>query len=148
LLEGIQFGKPIKDRTGRFLSRAAGGVLSWAGIGLLALCLWILVAAMRVAASIEPNTVLIGAALALLGTFCVVVGFRMFLNRPNEHGSVLSQAGWLILASIFAVIAIFILFGALAGTLHMLVTILGVGWASVFSLLSFLAARRINKANK
>jgi hypothetical protein len=37
----------------------------------------------------------------LLSIFCLVVGYRLALNRPNRYGSILPPTAWAVLAGIF-----------------------------------------------
>lgn len=137
----------INDPTGRFLLRTAGGVLSWVGIGLLALLIWLISAALDHPRVIDEKWIAICVALLVVGAFCALVGFRMFLNRPNKYGSVLSPIGWNILGSVFAAGALVAL-----ATLPRLPTdppesllIVAVGGLIVFSLGSFYMARETKR---
>ena len=99
----------ITDRPGLFLLRMAGGVLSWFGVGVLALLVWLVYAWLHDHRQIDPLFFLIFAVLAVIGFFCVKVGLRLFLNRPNAYYSILSPIGRGILGCLFAVFALFLL---------------------------------------
>jgi hypothetical protein len=106
--------KEITDPAGRVLLRVVGGVLSWVGVGLLILLAWLVETAIANSIDIDlVRSTLWASALLLVGALCTVVGFRMFLNRPNKHGPVLSPTTWAVFGSVFAVTSIFMLWGVL-----------------------------------
>jgi hypothetical protein len=47
---------------------------------------------------------------SLVAIFCLVVGGRMIVNRPNTHGSLLSPVGWYVLATVFLVLGAAVVF--------------------------------------
>jgi len=89
-----------------WMVRAAGVVMGAFGIALIFLCGFIVVRQFQSRSPIGREVVVFLAVLTPVAWFCSNVGWRFTLNRPNESGSVLSPVGWLVLASIFAVLAV------------------------------------------
>jgi hypothetical protein len=147
-METSSLTKNISDPSGRFLLRLAGAVLSWAGIGLLALMLWSIEAAVFGDARFGLGAGIFCATLLIVGTFCVATGFRMFLNRPNRYGSILSPRGWSILGIVFGLVGIFTVVTAFDGVFEALGPSAAVGvvapWALAYA--SFRMAKRTKTA--
>jgi ATP-dependent Clp protease adapter protein ClpS len=86
------------DRASALMARVAGGVLLAFGTGLAILAIWIVERQFTLRGSLQLTAVAIVMGFSLLMIFCFPVGYRLFLNRPNRHGSLLSPAGWIVLA--------------------------------------------------
>ena len=85
------------------LARISGAVLIMFGLGLGALgCLGLLRQVESVAAMNQMAIAFI-VVLVLLSSFCLVVGYRLALNRPNRYGSILPPSAWAALAGLFGV---------------------------------------------
>jgi hypothetical protein len=81
--------------------KIAGGVLLWFGVGAAALFAWSSYKALSLPGPVHIAVfALIGVAGAL-AVFCIAVGWRLFLNRPNRHGSALGPVAWRILGALF-----------------------------------------------
>lgn len=103
------------DRAGALMARVAGGVLLMFGTGLAILAIWIVERQFTLRGSLQMSAVAIVIGFSLLMVFCFPVGYRLFLNRPNRHGSLLSPAGWIVLAiCILSVTLLSIVYGSQA----------------------------------
>lgn len=92
-------------------AKIIGGVMLWVGVTFIGLLLWVLHAIVVLGRPLNLFVSGIASALAIVGVFCLLVGWRLFLNRPNRFGSILGPVGWRILGGMFGVffIACFIL---------------------------------------
>ena len=84
------------------MARIVGGVLSWIGVAFALLVLYFAYLTVSGGRSWDLARGLILAAFAVLSCFCLLVGFRMFVNRPNAYGSILSPTAWGALGVLFA----------------------------------------------
>jgi hypothetical protein len=85
----------------RWLVKLAGGVLSWFGVGAAAFFVWTCYKAFSLPGPVHIAVfVLIGVS-ALLAVFCLTVGWRLFMNRPNRHGSALGPLSWRVIGALF-----------------------------------------------
>src|SRR5262245_47715125 len=85
----------------RIYAKVVGGVMLWIGVAGLGLFVYF---AYKLA--VLGRTPAIGAdvfmvVLAIVGVFCVYVGWRLFFNRPNRFGSILTPLGWRALCGLF-----------------------------------------------
>jgi hypothetical protein len=84
------------------VARGTGGVLSWFGVALIGVFLWLVYVMVTESRPFSVGLVSFLTGLFVVGAFCLVVGFRMYLNRPNRYGSVLTPTGWNVLGLFFA----------------------------------------------
>ena len=85
------------------LARVAGAVLLLFGVALGALGGVGVVRRIGSLAGVDWSAIIFIAVLGLLSTFCLVVGYRLALNRPNRYGSMLPPTAWAVLAGLFGV---------------------------------------------
>ena len=90
----------------RLMPVLVGGVISWIDVALLALFIWVLWSAINRPNVVDAGVIALCAGLLIVGTFCALVGFRLFLNRPNKYGSILSPVGWRVLGALFAAVMV------------------------------------------
>ena len=138
----------ITDRPGRIMLKIAGSVLSLAGVGLLALSFALLYFAWLDDRTIDRIWLITFSICVIVGAFCTIVGFRMFLNRPNAYRSALSPAGWILLGTLFACGAILCMllgFSAKASLLDTLIVTLS---GALFAVWCFYMAERLRQRNR
>jgi hypothetical protein len=99
----------------RWLVKLAGGVLSWFGIGAAAFFAWACYKAFSLPGPVHIAVFALIGASALLAVFCITVGWRLFMNRPNRHGSALGPLSWRILGSLFGLAGLAMLGFAVLG---------------------------------
>jgi hypothetical protein len=97
------------DNTEAALARLAGVVMLAIGVGLEALCLFVLWRALA-HSPLRQAELPVFLILVALGAFCTLVGYRLAFNRPNRYQSVLPPLGWYALACGFAVLGGLLLF--------------------------------------
>ena len=131
------------------MARVVGGVLSWLGVGLLAVLAWALFNAISRPNAVDTAAIALCSGLLVVGSFCCLVGFRLFLSRPNTYGSILSPIGWRVLGSLFAIgtVAAFVLFmtGPLAKLAPIPMLVGSVGWLALLACGCFYIARRLER---
>jgi ATP-dependent Clp protease adapter protein ClpS len=94
------------DKTGAIIARFAGGVLLAFGIVLAALVIWFVVRQFAAPGAIELAVAVSVVIVFTMSAFCSLVGYRLLLNRPNRYGSLLSPAGWRVLAAFFCIVGV------------------------------------------
>ena len=87
------------------LIRFAGAALILLGLGATALALWITSFQVAEHKRLDTRFLIFVPAMALIAWFCLAVGWRLALDRPNRYGSILGPAGWRALALVSGVIA-------------------------------------------
>jgi hypothetical protein len=102
--------RDMEQRINLLFGRVAGGVLSWFGVGLTAVFLWIAYGMLVDHRALGISTLIALSALAVVAGFCLVAGFRLYLDKPNAYGSFLTPPGWMILGCVFAAMSGFLLF--------------------------------------
>jgi ATP-dependent Clp protease adapter protein ClpS len=90
------------DQSQAIVSRVAGVILLVFGFALAALLIVIL---LRNAARPGGLGVVV-AGVTAISAFCLLLGYRLALNRPNRHESLLSPTSWKVLAASFVVLAV------------------------------------------
>ena len=95
-------------------AKIVGGVLLWVAVGAFGLVLWFAYGLLAPGGQVALGAILFLLGLSAIGLFCLSVGWRLFLNRPNCYGSFLSPVGWRILGVVFAALFPLALFGFLA----------------------------------
>ena len=138
----------ITDRPGRIMLKLAGGVLSLAGVGLLALSFALLYFAWLDDRTIDRPWIIIFSICVIVGSLCTIVGFRMFLNRPNAYGSVLSPVGWILLGTLFACGAILCLLLGFSAEAFLLDTLIATLSGALFAVCCFYMAERLRHRNR
>lgn len=126
----------------RWPVRLAGGVLSWFGVGLLLLTAMGLLSMVRYPAYRDALHVALMIGGLLLGIFCGIVGFRMFLDRPNRFGSAMAPAAWRALGIVFAGLDVLIVIAFARGLPLTVDGAVALVSCACFAVLSFLAGRR------
>jgi len=94
-----------KRRVNAVFAKVIGGVMIWIGVAFVALLVWASYKVVTLDRAPEFGAVLLLGALAILAAFCSLIGWRLFLNRPNRFGSILTPLGWRILGAMFGVFA-------------------------------------------
>jgi len=129
------------------LSKVIGGVMLWIGVAFIFLFVW---AAYKLAQLDHVADfwafVLLGV-FALIATFSSLVGWRMFLNRPNRYGSILSPLGWRVLAGVFGVSGVGVLAASVAllrnddSSTFVIAAVTSIAFCAIFCHLCLMAAR-------
>jgi hypothetical protein len=89
-----------------WVAKILGGVTLWIGLAFVALLLWMLYKIASPNVRIEVWVVILLGVVAAIALFCLVVGYRLFLNRPNRYGSILGPMSWRIVGGFFGLIAV------------------------------------------
>jgi hypothetical protein len=97
-----------------WITKFVGGVLLWIALVAFAFVSWALYRFASLHLSVSTFVVVVVFIVLVIGFFCLSVGARMFLHRPNRYHSVLSPIGWRILGSLFAVSVPVVLLGLMA----------------------------------
>lgn len=126
--------------------KLAGGVLAWFGVGAAFLFFWMVYKALSLPGPVHAAVYGMLGLSALLAFFCLTVGWRLYLNRPNRHGSSLGPTGWRVLGALFGLAGVAMLgFAALLPyatvDVRSLTALSGAG-CLVFCYWSFRLARR------
>jgi hypothetical protein len=140
----------------RWQAKLAGGILLWIAVASAWLLGWMAWKLSELHRPIALGAIFFMCAIAIIGTFCLTVGWRLFLNRPNQYGSILGPNGWRALGTIFGLFAVAAfafdvlnLFAPKPGAEEMMVTIsTGVVSTAIFSVWCLLTARRITMRRK
>ena len=132
------------------LAKVIGGVMLWIGVAAFGLLVWASYKLMLLDRRPEFGAFVLLDVFAIIGTYCALVGWRLFLNRPNRFGSILGPVGWRILGGTFGLSAIaFLIFAvALLRDVNasqdiLAITVTSVASCAVFSHWCFLSARRV-----
>lgn len=138
LLQSSEFPAPP------MLVRACGFVMSALGVAIGAAGLWF-VYRLWVLDRLNPPVDLVFVAVSVtIAVFCVMVGLRLYLNRPNRYGSLMTPTGWTILGSVFNLAAVTVgLVGVVWGVYLLLLALVP---AAVLSLMCFRNASRLRAA--
>lgn len=94
------------------VARFAGFILFAFGLGLIALSAGLVVRQLEFRGNLSADVLGMIVGFTLVAVFCIPVGFRLLFNRPNRYGSILSPGGWFTLASVFAILALAMLYFA------------------------------------
>jgi len=93
-------------------AKVIGGVMLWIGVAAFGLLIWASYKLTLLDRHPELGAFVFLAVIAVVGAFCALVGWRLFLNRPNRFGSILGPVGWRILGGMFAMSTVaFLIFG-------------------------------------
>jgi len=135
-------------RVNAIFAKVIGGVLLWIGVTFIALFVWASYKISVLNRALELGAFALLVAFAILAAFCSLIGWRLFLNRPNRFGSILSPLGWRILGAMFAVFAAaFVVFWIMllrdgASTELMVTAVTSVASCAVFCYWCLSAARQ------
>jgi hypothetical protein len=88
------------------VERLAGGVLIAFGLGLSILAVWIVERQFTLQRGLQLDAVAMVLGFFLVAVFCLAVGYRLFFERPNRYGSMLSPSGWMVLAACLLAIGV------------------------------------------
>jgi hypothetical protein len=94
----------LERRANRWLAKLVGGVLLWFGVAAVGLFFWAIYKIASFGEMPDWKIYLLIAGFASIGVFCVSVGWRLFLDRPNRYGSSLSPMSWRILGTMFGLL--------------------------------------------
>lgn len=98
------------------LVRAAGFVMSAFGVVLASVDAWYLYRLWLLDRLDRPIGLAFVVVAGTIAFFCLTVGGRMYLNRPNRYGSLLTPRGWAGLGAVFQVVAALVaLIGIVSG---------------------------------
>ena len=125
------------------LARVVGGALGCFGLAGVALFAYFAYAVVGNRRLFEPGVLAFLTGLAAISWFCISVGFRLLLNRPNAYNSVLSPLGWGVLGTLFA--AGGLAFVAIGFSHSMRPLLAGITGSAVFAVACFVMRSRINK---
>jgi hypothetical protein len=98
--------EPLRG-SNQLLARLIGIVLLFFGIGCGALVVFIIERNFESLLTMERGELIILTVLAAISAFCCTIGYRMALNRPNRHGSILPPFAWAALAAVFGALGVF-----------------------------------------
>ena len=89
-----------------WMTKILGGVTLWIGVAFGALLFWLLYKLASPNVRVEVWVVVLLGVVAAIALFCLSVGYRLFLNRPNRYGSILGPMSWRIVGGFFGLIAV------------------------------------------
>ena len=117
------------DETSKVIARLAGAVLFGFGLALAGFCVFAVERLLTIDRAFDAKPYYVVCGIALIGFFCVLVGYRLALNRPNRYQSILPPLGWYALTACFIAAG-----GALSiATLHMRINLpVAAGLAATF----------------
>jgi hypothetical protein len=76
------------------LTRISGAILTLFGVGILAMTILFATRMVELYPRLDHRGPIIVLGLAALAVFCLTLGYRLLLNRPNRYGSLLSPGTW------------------------------------------------------
>ena len=133
----------IDRKVDGWTTKIVGGVFLWIGVVFAGLTVW---ASYKVSLLHQPENAAaygIACGFCLIAAFCLLVGWRLFWNRPNRYGSILGPIGWGILCLFFGGAGLFLTF---AFGISKLLTDISLAWpvvaCFVFSYWCFHLARK------
>ena len=85
----------------KMAGRAVGFIAFSAGIGLFVFLVWMISKLMNLSRSPDTGALIFVGLVIPIAVFCVNVGIRMTMDRPNAYKSILSPISWAILGVIF-----------------------------------------------
>lgn len=88
-------------RVDAIFAKVIGGVLLWVGVAFSGLFVWAAHAVVILGRPLNAFALVMLGVFAVVATFSVLVGWRLFLNRPNRYGSILSPTSWRVLGTMF-----------------------------------------------
>ncbi len=86
--------------------RAVGAAILSCGVTLLVFLVWFSYRVAIVGKAFELGVLTFMGVTVSITAFCLFMGYRLSLDRPNQHGSLLSPLGWKVLGGVFALFAI------------------------------------------
>ena len=141
-------------RVSALFAKGIGVVMLAMGIALAGLFVWATYKISSLNETPDFGAFVLLAIFGVLAAFCSLVGWRLALDRPNRFGSILSPAGWRLLAGIFAALAAgLIIFSAVlmresASSNVLIMAITSVVSCAVFCHWCLFAARQAQTRNK
>lgn len=88
------------------LGRIAGAILAVFGGGIGAGLLLLIYRRVRTHGDLDRTDLIVMGVLFGLAAFCFNLGYRLVLNRPNRHGSLLSPGVWRVMGGGFLVLTL------------------------------------------
>lgn len=126
------------------LVRAAGLVLGAFGVALALVDAWFLYRLWLLGRLDQPVGLAFVVVAGTIAAFCLTIGGRMYRNRPNRYGSLMTPRAWTGLGIVFNLVAVLL---GLAGVLSDAYLLLAAGVLSVpVGLMCLVAASRLNAA--
>jgi cobalamin synthase len=95
-----------RPQFGMFLMKVTGGITLAFGIGLLALFIWFSFKLSALNRLPELGALIFLGVLVPIILFCLTVGSRLLLNRPNRYGSLFAPFVWRSLGIVFGIAAV------------------------------------------
>lgn len=86
---------PVPDTV---LPRIVGVVLTMLGGGAAVLLIWMVFRLSRMHSELDRTALIVMAVIFAVAAFCLTLGYRLLLNRPSRHGSLLSARTWRVLS--------------------------------------------------
>jgi tetratricopeptide (TPR) repeat protein len=88
------------------LARIAGAILAVFGGGMGAGLLLLIYRLAMTSDDLDRTALIVMAGLLGLAAFCLSLGYRLVLNRPNRHGSLLSPWAWRVMGGGFLILTL------------------------------------------
>jgi tetratricopeptide (TPR) repeat protein len=89
------------------LLKIVGAILALIGGAATALLVSVVVKLLGRQISLDYGGLIFVAILFGVSAFCLSVGYRLVMNRPNRYGSLLSPGAWRVMSVCFAMLALF-----------------------------------------
>ena len=139
----VEGDRPVEP----WLRLTVGVLVSVVGLAFSVLFVWFTYRVFSVDNQTTPLALVFFVVIGGVAAFCLPVGYRLTLNRPNSDGSVLPRAGWYTLAGAFMIVALGIAVAVISkGQYTRLDAALG---AAIFAVLCFwIAQRKSSRATK
>lgn len=96
----------LLDGANSALARIAGAILAVFGGGMGAGLLLLIYRLAMTPDDLDRTTLIVMAGLLGLAAFCLSLGYRLVLNRPNRHGSLLSPWAWRVMSGGFLILTL------------------------------------------
>ena len=113
--------------------KVVGGVLLSIGVAFGAFLLWFSYRVLLPKLPTDPWIFVFQAVVAVVALFCLSVGYRLFLGRPNRYGSILGPASWRILGGFWSLLTICLAGGAFLADKSSLDFMETMVWSIIFS---------------
>jgi tetratricopeptide (TPR) repeat protein len=136
------FDQPRRlDGVSSALARIAGAILALFGGGVGAGLLLLIYRLAMTPGDLDRTYLIVMVVFIGIAAFCLNLGYRLLLNRPNRHGSLLSPGAWRVMSIGFLVFTVMLAKMSIAHRGPGAPSV-GVLWASLaFSVLCWMAAR-------
>lgn len=78
----------------RMYARFCGIAATLLGLALVWVAAYLMYEQWIFYGTVRLRSLMLGAVIAAAATFCLIVGYRLTLMRPNKYGSLLTPAAW------------------------------------------------------